>query len=275
MRVPESPAKEVGMDLGLTDKVALVTAGSRGLGRAVALALAREGAHVVVCARGQEALDAAAADIDAAGPGRVVPVALDLTDPDAAKQLVGEAKKRLGPVDLCLVNSGGPKPGSWGDLRDTHFDAAYRVLVESAVRICRAVLPEMKARGFGRVVQITSVTVQQPIEGLALSNIMRPAVHALTRVLALEAAGSGVTVNSVAPGSHRTDRLEELIEDRMGDGDRSRDEVVAEMTAEIPAGRLGEPDELAALVTFLMSRQAAFITGQCIVADGGWVRATF
>jgi 3-oxoacyl-[acyl-carrier protein] reductase len=275
MSVPASPVKEDGMDLGLTDKVALVTASSRGMGRAVARVLAQEGAHVVICARGQEDLDAAAAEIDAAGRGRVVPVAVDLTEPDAAETLVSAAQRKLGPPDLCLVNNGGPRPGNWSDVRDSHFDAAYRVLVESAVRICREVLPEMMQRGFGRIVQLTSVSVRQPVEGLVLSNVMRPAVHALTRALAVEAAGSGVTVNSVAPGYHQTERMNDLIADRVERGGRTPQEVLADLTGDIPAGRLGDPDELAALVTFLMSRQAGYITGQCIVADGGWVRTTF
>jgi 3-oxoacyl-[acyl-carrier protein] reductase len=263
------------MNLGLTDRVALVTAASRGFGRAVATALAAEGAHVAVCARSEEALKAAAAVVDAAGPGRVIARPTDVTDPQALAQLVRETEERLGPIDCCLVNVGGPPPGGWADLRPAQFEAAYALLVDSAVRLTRLVLPGMTRRGWGRIVQITSVTVRQPVPNLTLSNVLRPAVHALTKVLAQEAAPHGVTVNSVAPGHHATDRVEALTAAQAERDGSSVAEVRADHEKEIPAGRLGEPAELAALVAFLMSEQAAFITGQCIVADGGWVRGTF
>jgi 3-oxoacyl-[acyl-carrier protein] reductase len=263
------------MDLGLTDKVAIVTAASRGFGRAIARQLAEEGAHVVICARGAENLADAAAEIDRAGRGRVVSIVADLADPETAELIVAETRKKLGPVDLCVVNNGGPPAGGWSQLRISHFDAAYRVLIETALRMCRQVLPEMMDRQWGRIVQIASVTVRQPVEGLTLSNVMRPAVHALTRTLAIEAAGSGVTVNTVAPGYHLTSRMEEVLASRAKQEERSREDVLDELAAEIPAGRFGRPEEIAALVAFLASAAAGYITGQCIVADGGWVRATF
>ena len=147
--------------------------------------------------------------------------------------------------------------------------------MESAVRLCRLVLPGMMSRRWGRIVSITSVSVYQPVENLMLSSVLRPAVQALTRTLALEAAAAGVTVNAVAPGFHMTSAVERLIARKIEQSGCTREEVIRGWTAEIPLGRLGRADELAALVVFLMSESAAYITGQCVVADGGWVRGTF
>lgn len=262
------------MDLGLTDKVALVTASSRGLGKAAAIRLAREGAHVVMCARGAEDLKKAAKEVDAAGPGRVLATPADVTDSEAMTALFTDAANRLGPVACCLINVGGPSPGLFAELRPARFRDAYTLLVESALRIAKLVLPGMTKAGWGRIVQITSVSVRQPVPNLTLSNVLRPAVHALTKTLAVETAATGVTVNSVAPGHHRTERIAELVDAMAEKTGRSAAELYAEAEAEIPMGRMGRPEELAALVAFLMSEEAGFITGQCIVADGGWMRGT-
>jgi len=270
----DNEGKEENMDLGLTDKVALVTAASRGLGRAVAVRMAQEGAHVVMCARGEADLKVAAAAVDAAGPGRVLATPADVTNPEAMAELLGEAVDRLGPVSCCLINVGGPNPGIFSELRPARFRDAYVLLVESAVRTAKLVLPAMTKAGWGRIVQITSVSVRQPVPNLTLSNVLRPAVHALTKTLAIETAGSGVTVNSVAPGHHKTERILELVAAMAEKTGRSAEELIAEAESEIPMGRMGQPEELAALVAFLMSDLAGFITGQCIVADGGWMRGT-
>lgn len=270
------------MDLGLKGKTALVTAGSRGFGKAVALQLAAEGAHVAICARGEEDLAAAREEILEAGQevwggraGRVLTRALDVTDGKAVTEYVGETEKNLGPVDLLLVNAGGPPAGAFFDLALQQWQDAYRLTVESAVRLCRLVLPGMMERGWGRIVQITSVSVLQPVENLALSSVLRPAVQALTRNLAVEAAPRGVTVNSVAPGFHTTSAVERLITAKIEQTGCTRQDVLGGWESEIPAGRLGAPEELASLILFLMSEQAGYVTGQCIVSDGGWVKGTF
>ncbi|HRX51282.1 MAG TPA: SDR family oxidoreductase [Candidatus Krumholzibacteria bacterium] len=264
------------MDLGLAGKVAVVAAGSRGLGLAAAVELAREGAHVALCARGAEDLKEAVAQVDAAGPGKVLPELVDVTDDASVRGFLAEVERGLGPPDLLLINAGGP-PAGGVDAHDLDaWEAAYRLNLESAVRWCRLVVPGMRARRFGRVVQITSVTVKQPVAGLALSNVLRPAAHALLKELAREAAADNVTLNSVAPGFHRTSAIDRIVADRLASGQaRDRAEVLAGWEREIPAGRLGEPAELAALVAFLMSERAGYITGQLIAADGGWVRGTF
>jgi len=263
------------MNLGITDKVALVSAASRGLGRAVALGLAGEGAQVALCARNPEDLDRTAREVTAAGSGQVLARPVDVTDPDAVADFVAEVSKELGPPALCLVNAGGPPAATFQELDLTAWQAAYRLTLQSAVQLCRQVLPGMMERGFGRIVQITSIAVRQPVDNLFLSNVLRPSVHALTRCLALEAASQGVTVNSVAPGYHLTSAVERLIQKKIEFEGCTRQDVLASWEREIPAGRLGDADELAALVLFLMSEKASYITGQCIVADGGWVRGTF
>lgn len=260
------------MDLGLSGRTALLSAASRGFGRATALRLAGEGVKLALFARGDEDLQNTAAESRAAGAPAVLARPLDLADGQALAAFVQEARERLGPIDLLLVNAGGPPAGGFGELDLTAWEAAYRLTIESAVRLCRLVLPGMMARGWGRIVQITSVTVRQPVENLILSNVLRPAAHALARSLALEAAPRGVTVNSVAPGFHLTSAVERLIAKKLEQGAFSREAVLAAWESEIPLGRLGQPEELAALIVFLMSEPAGYITGQCIVADGGWVR---
>ena len=270
------------MDLGLRGRTALVTAASRGFGRATAELLAAEGARVAMCARGEEELAAAAAAVSLIGEethrgagGRVLARPLDVTDDGAVTAFLAEITGSLGPVDLLVVNAGGPPAGNFGELDLAAWEAAYRLTVESAVRLCRLVLPGMMERGFGRIVPITSVSVRQPVENLVLSSVIRPAVQALVKVLADESASRGVTVNAVAPGFHTTSAVERLITAKVEQTGCSREDVIQGWTDAIPAGRLGRPEELAALIVFLMSEQAGYITGQCVTADGGWVRATF
>jgi 3-oxoacyl-[acyl-carrier protein] reductase len=270
------------MDLKLKGKTALVAASSRGFGKAVALGLATEGAKVAMCSRTEADLNLAVEEVRAAGQevyggaaGEVLGRALDVTDAAALEGFVRELEQRFGSIDLLLVNAGGPPAGNFAELGLDQWEAAYRLTLESAVRMCRLVMPGMMTRNFGRIVQITSVSVLQPVENLLLSSVMRPAAHALVRNLALEAAPHGVTVNSVAPGYHTTSAVERLITKKIERTGCTRDEVLADWAAEIPLGRLGQPEELAALVLFLMSAGAGYITGQCIVSDGGWVKGTF
>jgi 3-oxoacyl-[acyl-carrier protein] reductase len=263
------------MDLGLTGKVALLTAASRGLGRAVALELAAEGADVALCSRDPEQLTATAERVQAAGPGRVHSRSLDVRDSQELDSFFEEVTERLGPPDLLLVNAGGPPAGRFFEVDPDGFDEAFALTVRSAVNLCRLVLPGMQQLGFGRIVAITSVAARQPVENLALSNILRPSVLALVKELSVEAAASGVTVNAVAPGFHLTSAVERLITRKMENDGLTRQEVLAGWEREIPAGRLGRPEELAALVVFLMSERAGYLTGQCITSDGGWVRSTF
>ena len=260
------------MDLGLQEKVALVVAASRGLGRAVAEELAAEGAHLVVCARGGEALQEAAEAMRARG-AEVEAVTGDVGRAEDIDRVVAAARARFGRVDILVTNGGGPPAGPFEQLDEAAWQEAVRTTLDSVVRFTRAVLPEMKERRWGRIVNITSIAVKQPVDGLMLSNSIRAAVTGFARTLANEVAPYGVTVNNAMPGFTWTARVEELAERQAEARGVSRDEVVASWEREIPLGRLAEPREFAALVAFLCSSRASYITGQSIAADGGWIRS--
>jgi 3-oxoacyl-[acyl-carrier protein] reductase len=263
------------MELGLGGKVALVAGSSSGLGRAVAEELAREGASLVICARGEERLVEAREQI-AAGQGvEVEAVSVDLSKPDEVDRLVAAALDRFGRVDVLFTNTGGPPAGPFDSHGPEVWDAAVRQNLFSVVNLVRGVLPGMRERGWGRIVNCTSVAVKQPIDGLMLSNSVRAAVTGFARTLANEVAPHGVTVNNVLPGFTRTDRLGALAERIAEDRGVTVEDAYGQWEEAIPAGRLGEPPELGALVAFLASERAAYITGQSICVDGGWVRGLF
>lgn len=263
------------MNLGIWGRVALVTAGSRGLGRAVAETLAQEGARVAICARGEADLAEAAEAVSRAGDGRVLSGRVDMAEPGGIEAFVDKVERDLGPVDLCLVNAGGPPAGVFLELDLDDWDRAYELTLRSAVRLCRRVLPGMIDQGYGRIVAITSVAVRQPVENLTLSNVIRPAVQALMKDLSLAGAAHGVTANAVEPGLHMTSALERLITAKIAQGAPDRESVIDGWLRDIPVGRTGDPVEFAALVAFLMSEAAGYITGRSLAADGGMAKGTF
>ena len=259
------------MDLGLKDRVAIVAASSRGLGKACALELAREGARVVICARDTACLAATADEIASATGAEVFPVEADLTGDAQIRHLVAETQARFGRIDVLVTNNGGPPAGYFDDFDDEAWLAAHQLTLLSAVRLIRATLPAMRARQWGRIINITSVSVKQPVDNLLLSNVYRPGVTGLAKTLSAQLAADGITVNNVAPGYTRTDRVLALARARAAGGDQTVESVLADTVANLPMGRLGEPGELAALVAFLASEQAAYITGATIQVDGGYV----
>ncbi|HEY3745603.1 MAG TPA: SDR family oxidoreductase [Gemmatimonadaceae bacterium] len=261
------------MDLGLKGKIALVAASSKGLGRAVAEELAAEGAHLVMCARGTETLEKTADSIRKATGAKVITVAADVSDSAAAARVSKTALDEFGKVDILVTNSGGPPSGPFETFTPESWDAATRLLLTSAVELTRAVLPGMKERKWGRILNVTSIAAKQPIHGLMLSNSLRAAVIGFARTLANEVAPFGITVNNLLPGFTRTDRVQELARASAGKSGDSHQNIVSQWEREIPMGRLGEPREFAALAAFLASERASYITGSSIAVDGGWIRS--
>ncbi len=241
------------MDLGLEGKRAAVAAASRGLGFAVAAALAAEGARVAICSRHRGRVEEAAARI---GP-LAHPLVADVSEPEGAQGFVEEARRALGGVDILVANAGGPPPGTFASTPLEAYRPALDLNLLSVVAMCRAAVPEMRARRFGRILAITSLAARQPYPGLILSNTARAGVTAFLKTLAREVAADGITVNSLQPGSHATERLRELGLD------------LEEVAASVPARAVGRPEDFGAVAAFLCSQQARFITGAAIPVDGG------
>ena len=260
------------MNLGLQGKVALVAAASKGLGRAIAEELAAEGASLVLCARGEETLQATCAAIAATGVP-VLGVPANVADAADVARLVQAALERFGRVDVLVTNAGGPPAGTFDTLSREMWDAAAHLLLTSVVELTRAVLPGMKERGWGRILNVTSIAAKQPVENLMLSNSLRAAVTGMARTLATEVAPFGITVNNIMPGYTRTERVVALAEAMAAREGISVADATGRWEAEIPMRRLGEPREFAALAAFLCSERASYITGSSVAVDGGWIRS--
>jgi 3-oxoacyl-[acyl-carrier protein] reductase len=257
------------MDLGLQDKVALVTAGSKGLGKAIALELAREGARVAISSRSEEELRRAASEIGAATGHEPLIVAADLTSGEDIARLIATTLDRYGQIDILVNNTGGPPPGYFDEFDDSQWQRAVDLLLLSSVRLIRGVLPGMRARRWGRIINSTSVAVKQPIGNLLLSNAVRTAVIGLAKSLSNEVAAEGITVNNLLPGSIYTDRVIQTTEATARRTGQPVEEVRRAAEAQIPMGRYGRPEEYAAAAVFLASERASYITGTNLLVDGG------
>jgi 3-oxoacyl-[acyl-carrier protein] reductase len=262
------------MDLGLAGKAAIVGGASRGIGRAIALALAQEGCSVAICARGQEELEAAAAEIRSQTSAQALPVVCDMANHDDIRRLVHQTAETFGRIDIIVNNAGGPPLGTFDDFSDAEWQKAIDQNFLSAVRTVREALPFLRRRG-GRIINITSVAVKQPIDRLILSNSVRLGVVGMAKTLSREVARDSITVNNVCPGNIATQRLLSLFEARAQREGRTFQEVVAEEEGHTPTGFLGEPSDVAALVTFLASDKARYISGATIQVDGGSTVALF
>ena len=256
------------MDFGLKGKVALVTAGSKGMGKACALSFAAEGARVAICARTEADVNAVAEEIRTKTGADVLAMRADVTNGADVKAFVGKTIETFGGVDILVANAGGPPRGGLEEMTDEQWHAAFDVTVVSVVRLIREVLPSMRKRRWGRILTIQSVSVKQPVDGLLLSNATRPGVAGLMKTLVPELGRDNITFNVVCPGRIMTDRF-------LGGAKQAGlpvDEYVAKSATDVPLGRIGTPEEFANVVVFLASERASYVTGVAIQVDGGVVR---
>lgn len=261
------------MDLELTGRTALVTAASKGLGRATATQLAAEGARVMISSRGADQLAATAAEIREATGAQVLHCAADVSKAADLQRLLQEAERQLGGVDVLVNNAGGPRPGGFDSVDDEGWQQAFELTLLSSVRLIRGVLPHMRAQGFGRIVTIASSSIKSPIENLLLSNTYRVALVGLAKSLSVELAPDGILINTLGPGRIATDRVAGLDAGRARTAGISVAEVRAQAEAGIPVGRYGTAAEFATVATFLLSGANTYVTGQAFLVDGGMVRA--
>jgi 3-oxoacyl-[acyl-carrier protein] reductase len=263
------------MDLGLTDRVAVVAASSKGIGKAVAAGFAAEGAKLTMFSRDQSGIEAAAAEVRAATGADVLALAADVRNPDDIQRVVDETLGTWGRIDVLFNNAGGPPPGQFDAFDDAAWLAAFELNLLSTVRLYRAVLPTMKERGWGRILSLMSSSVKQPIENLMLSNGIRPGVVGLSKSLSNEVAAHGITINVIAPGRISTERIQHTDAANAERTGKTIEEVRAASVAAIPMGRLGTPEELASVAVFLCSEPASYLTGQLILVDGGSTKSAF
>lgn len=261
------------MDLGIDGKVALVSGGSKGIGRAVAEDLGREGCQVVVTARGEEAIDETVAAIRAAG-GTAIGIPGDFTKKDEIKRIVAAAANEMGPVEIAVFNVYGPRHGRYDDVTDTALQDAYNDMVMALHWMTQAVLPDMKAAGWGRLVTINSISSKEVHRELPLftANLTRVAAVSFNKTLSAEVGPFGITVNTMGTGGFLTERYVEYMRTQAAERGQKYDEFTAMQRDDVPVGRMGYPEEMAAATVFLCSARASYITGQFIVVDGGTVR---
>ena len=263
------------MDFGLKDRVALIAAASRGIGYAAARELAREGARVFLCSRDERRASAAAQAIHEETGANVAGIRADVTNGSDTEALVNLALERAGHVDICVTNAGGPPATTFANTDIEMFRNAFELNALSAIRLARLVLPGMRERKWGRIINITSISVKQPVEGLLLSNTVRAGLTGWAKTVSNEVAADGVTINNVAPGYTLTERQDELATARGQALGKSKQEMIDMWAAQTPMRRIASPEEIAGAIAFLASERASYITGVTLQVDGGWTRGLF
>jgi 3-oxoacyl-[acyl-carrier protein] reductase len=261
------------MDLGIKDRVALVAAASKGIGYAAARELAKEGARVFLCSRDEKRASDAAQKLHEETGAAVAGIGADVTDNESVERFVKVALERAGRVDILVNNAGGPPSTTFADTDLEMFRKAFELNALSAIRLAKLVLPGMRAQKWGRIVNITSVSVKQPIDGLLLSNTVRAGLTGWAKTVATEVAADNVTVNNVAPGYTLTGRQEELAAARAAAMGKPKEDMIGLWAAQVPMRRLASAEEIGAAVAFLASERASYITGVTLQVDGGWVRS--
>ena len=263
------------MELGIRNKAVLVTASSKGIGRAVAESFAAEGCRVAICSRDKEELLKTSQDIKRKYNFEPIWCVCDLNKPKDIENTVETVNKQLGKIDILINNCGGPEPGYFQELSDEDWQSAFEQVLLSTVRLCNLVIPNMMLKEWGRIVNITSVAAKQPMEKLMLSNSLRNGVIGFAKTLSNEVAKYNITVNNVAPGYTLTNRIYDLAVNRGKQNNKSHEEVLIEMAREIPMNRLAGPEEIASAVLFLASNKAGYITGNTIQVDGGLTKGIY
>ncbi|MBI5806956.1 MAG: SDR family oxidoreductase [Ignavibacteriales bacterium] len=263
------------MNLNINGKNVLVTASSTGIGKAVAEFFISEGCNVAISSSNKENLIKASNEIKSLYNTEPLWEVCDINNPKEIENLVQHVSSTFGSINILVNNCGGPIPGYFEDLEDKNWEDAFNQVLMSAVRFTRLVLPEMKKKNWGRVINITSLSVKQPVDNLILSNSLRSAVTAFAKTLSSQIGKYNITINNVAPGYTLTSRLYELAVARAKQLNISHEDVLVNMANEVPMKRLARPDEIAAMVAFLASEHAGYITGQTIVVDGGVIKSTY
>ncbi len=263
------------MDLGIKNKVTLVAASSRGLGKAIALQLSREGTKVVICSRNKERLGKTRDEIATETGGVVRAFVADVKDKKQVSKMVEQTAKELGTIEILVTNAGGPPSGTADDFTLDNYRDALELNLLSTVNLCHEVIPLMKKQKWGRIINLTSVAAKQPIDSLILSNTARAGVLGFSKSLSNQVASYGITVNSICPGYTKTERVEELAKSFEESGKGTVKDFYKNIQKNIPAGRLGAPEEIAHAVAFLSSEGAGYITGVALQVDGGYTKGLF
>ena len=260
------------MDLGLKDKIAVVGGASKGIGKATAFGFAREGAKVVVCARDPGLLQGTAEEIRRETGAEVLEVPGDLSQLEATEQLIDKTIERFGTVHVLVANTGGPPLGGFGQMSDADWENAFSLNFLSTARLIRKVLPYMEKQKWGRIVSVMSMSVKEPIDGLILSNGVRPAVVGMAKTLSREIGKHNITINTVLPGRILTDRLKSGITARAQRAGKSFEEALQDSASDVPLRRIGDPQEMANVIVFLASEAASYVNGVSVQVDGGLIR---
>ena len=263
------------MDFQIKNKTAIVCASSQVLGKAAAMELASEGVNLVISSRNKENLLSVKKEIETSTNSKIVSIVADLNEPDDIDNLYNKAHSELGPIDILINNAGGPPPSNFESLNDEDWLKAFNLTMMSSIRLTKLVLPDMKERNSGRIINISSVSVKTPVPGLFLSNSLRLGVLGWSKALSDEVAPKGITVNSVCPGSTRTARITNILKSQSEATGKSLEEIESLAAAKIPMLRIGEPEDLAALIAFLASERASYMTGLAIQVDGGSARTFY